>query len=147
MKDDSNTEPSAKILSFPTEQRRVSVATEREADLGMLFTSDDLKSMINLEELIKIDLENLNFTIQTDHDSFTCNWDELMEKSDHIQTSDFAMFSQPKNPYTQCLETITDILVNVHNLNGRCQDGTLDELNYQLKDILSWLINESDNKS
>jgi len=135
--DTANNEPTAKILSFPTEQRRVSVATERED--GMLFTTDDLQSLLNFEDLIKIDLDKLNLTMESDHDSFTYNWSEFMEQVDLTRQPDNNIFSKTKDPYTDALMIITDMLVEVHRLNSESKAGQLDELNYQLKDLVQWL--------
>jgi len=135
--DTANNEPTAKILSFPTEQRRVSVATERED--GMLFTTDDLQSLLNFEDLIKIDLDKLNLTMESDHDSFTYNWSEFMEQVDLTKEPDNNIFSKTKDPYTDALMIITDMLVEVHRLNSESKAGQLDELNYQLKDLVQWL--------
>ena len=135
--DTANNEPTAKILSFPTEQRRVSVATEREE--GMMFTTDDLQSLLNFEDLIKIDLDKLNLTMETDHDSFTYNWSEYMEQVDLTREPDNNIFSKTKDPYTDVLMIITNMLVEVHRLNSQAKAGQLDELNYQLKDLVEWL--------
>ena len=135
--DTANNEPTAKILSFPTEQRRVSVATER--DEGMMFTTDDLQSLLNFEDLIKIDLDKLNLTMETDHDSFTYNWSEYMEQVDLTREPDNNIFSKTKDPYTDALMIITNMLVEVHRLNSQAKAGQLDELNYQLKDLVEWL--------
>jgi hypothetical protein len=138
MKDDNaNNEPTAKILSFPTEQRRVSVATERED--GMMFTPEHLKSLLNFDDLIKIDLDRLDLTIQSDHDSFTYNWNEFMEGVDLTKEPDRTIFSRPQEPYTETLKTVTSLLVEVHRLNSLSKDSQLDELNHHLKDLLSWL--------
>ena len=135
--DTANNEPTAKILSFPTEQRRVSVATERED--GMMFTTDDLQSLLNFKDLIKIDLDKLNLTMESDHDSFTYNWSEFMEQVDLTRQPDNYIFSKTKDPYTDALMIITDMLVEVHRLNSESKAGQLDELNYQLKDLVQWL--------
>jgi len=135
--DTANNVPTAKILSFPTEQRRVSVATERED--GMLFTTDDLQSLLNFEDLIKIDLDKLNLTMESDHDSFTYNWSEFMEQVDLTRQPDNNIFSKTKDPYTDALMIITEMLVEVHRLNSESKAGQLDELNYQLKDLAQWL--------
>jgi hypothetical protein len=147
MKDDSNTEPSAKILSFPTEQRRVSVATERGQSL--IFTSEDLLNLLetsDVNDLMEINFDDINLTIKNDHNSFTYNWDEFMNGVD-LSKNDVSIFSRSDRPYTDVLETVTELLVLVHKLNHKSQDGMLDELNYQLKDMVSWLIKETDNKS
>lgn len=135
--DDANSEPTAKILSFPTEQRRVSVATERED--GMMFTADDLQSLLNFDDLIKIDLDKLNLTMESDHESFTYNWSEFMEQVDLTKQPDNTIFNKHKDPYTDVLMTITNMLVHVHRLNSEAKVSQVDELNYQLKDLVEWL--------
>jgi len=105
----------------------------------MLFTAEDLRSMIDMDDLAQIDFDNINITVETDFNGFTASWEEFLEKVDLTKEPDQTIFSQPKDPYRQSLETITEMLVAVHDLNGQAQAGVLDELNYQLKDILSWL--------
>ena len=49
------------------------------------------------------------------------------------------MFGDTKAVYTSTLETVTNLLVEVHRLNAQAQDGVMDELNYQLEDLVKWL--------
>ena len=142
--DDGNVHARAQILSFPTEQRRVSVATERAVKEGMVFTPEDLRSMIDMDDLIEVDFGKLNITVETDHTNFTASWEEFLEKVDITKEPDQTIFSQPKDPYRESLEIITQMLVIVHKLNDQAQAGVLDELNYQLTDIISWLDRKQD---
>lgn len=135
--DNANNEPTAKILSFPTEQRRVSVATEREE--GMIFTPEHLKSLLEFDDLIKIDLDRLDLTIKSDHDSFTYNWNEFMEGVDLTKEPDKTIFSIPKDPYVETLKTVASLLVEAHRLKSLSKDSQLDDLNHYLNDLLSWL--------
>ena len=142
MTDEANAEPTGKILSFPTEQRRVSVATERQSSEFM--TSDDLVGMLtssDLDILSGIDFEKINLTVDTSFDKsdITYGWDEFISKVDFTAGPDKNMFGDTKAVYTSTLETVTNLLVEVHRLNAQAQDGVMDELNYQLEDLVKWL--------
>jgi hypothetical protein len=141
MTDDANAEPTGKILSFPTEQRRVSVATERQSSEFM--TSDDLVGMLtssDLDILSGIDFDKMNLSIDSyDNNDVTYSWDEFISKVDFTAGPDKNMFGDTKAVYTSTLETVTNLLVEVHRLNAKAQDGVMDELNYQLEDLVKWL--------
>ena len=141
MTDEANTEPSGKILSFPTEQRRVSVATERQSSEFM--TPDDIVGMLtntDLDILSGIDFNKINLSIDSyDNNDITYSWDEFISKVDFTAGPDKNMFGDTKAVYTSTLETVTNLLVEVHRLNAQAQDGVMDELNYQLKDLVDWL--------
>jgi hypothetical protein len=141
MTDEANAEPTGKILSFPTEQRRVSVATERQSSEFM--TSDDLVGMLtssDLDILSGIDFDKMNLSIDSyDNNDVTYSWDEFISKVDFTAGPDKNMFGDTKAVYTSTLETVTNLLVEVHRLNAKAQDGVMDELNYQLEDLVKWL--------
>ena len=141
MTDEANAEPTGKILSFPTEQRRVSVATERQSSEFM--TSDDLVGMLtssDLDILSGIDFDKMNLSIDSyDNNDVTYSWDEFISKVDFTAGPDKNMFGDTKAVYTSTLETVTNLLVEVHRLNAQAQDGVMDELNYQLEDLVKWL--------
>jgi hypothetical protein len=141
MTDDANAEPTGKILSFPTEQRRVSVATERQSSEFM--TPDDLVGMLtssDLDILSGIDFDKMNLSIDSyDNNDVTYSWDEFISKVDFTAGPDKNMFGDTKAVYTSTLETVTNLLVEVHRLNAKAQDGVMDELNYQLEDLVKWL--------
>lgn len=141
MTDEANAEPTGKILSFPTEQRRVSVATERQSSEFM--TPDDLVGMLtssDLDILSGIDFDKMNLSIDSyDNNDVTYSWDEFISKVDFTAGPDKNMFGDTKAVYTSTLETVTNLLVEVHRLNAQAQDGVMDELNYQLEDLVKWL--------
>ena len=141
MTDEANTEPTGKILSFPTEQRRVSVATERQSSEFM--TPDDIVGMLtntDLDILSGIDFNKINLSIDSyDNNDITYSWDEFISKVDFTAGPDKNMFGDTKAVYTSTLETVTNLLVEVHRLNAKAQDGVMDELNYQLEDLVKWL--------
>ena len=141
MTDEANAEPTGKILSFPTEQRRVSVATERQSSEFM--TPDDLVGMLtssDLDILSGIDFDKMNLSIDSyDNNDVTYSWDEFISKVDFTAGPDKNMFGDTKAVYTSTLETVTNLLVEVHRLNAQAQDGVIDELNYQLEDLVKWL--------
>ena len=141
MTDEANAEPTGKILSFPTEQRRVSVATERQSSEFM--TPDDLVGMLtssDLDILSGIDYDKINLSIDSyDQNDITYSWDEFISKVDFTAGPDKNIFRDTKSVYSSTLETVTNLLVEVHRLNAKAQDGVLDELNYQLEDLVKWL--------
>ena len=141
MTDEANAEPTGKILSFPTEQRRVSVATERQSSEFM--TPDDLVGMLtssDLDILSGIDFDKMNLSIDSyDNNDVTYSWDEFISKVDFTAGPDKNMYGDTKAVYTSTLETVTNLLVEVHRLNAKAQDGVMDELNYQLEDLVRWL--------
>jgi|SaaInlStandDraft_1057018.scaffolds.fasta_scaffold62384_2 hypothetical protein len=141
MTDEANAEPTGKILSFPTEQRRVSVATERQSSEFM--TPDDLVGMLtssDLDILSGIDFDKMNLSIDSyDNNDVTYSWDEFISKVDFTAGPDKNMYGDTKAVYTSTLETVTNLLVEVHRLNAQAQDGVIDELNYQLEDLVKWL--------
>ncbi len=141
MTDEANAEPTGKILSFPTEQRRVSVATERQSSEFM--TPDDLVGMLtssDLDILSGIDFDKMNLSIDSyDNNDVTYSWDEFISKVDFTAGPDKNMFGDTKAVYTSTLETVTNLLVEVHRLNAKAQDSVMDELNYQLEDLVKWL--------
>ena len=141
MTDEANAEPTGKILSFPTEQRRVSVATERQSSEFM--TPEDLVGMLtssDLDILSGIDYDKINLSIDSyDQNDITYSWDEFISKVDFTAGPDKNMFGDTKAVYTSTLETVTNLLVEVHRLNAKAQDGVMDELNYQLEDLVRWL--------
>ena len=141
MTDEANAEPTGKILSFPTEQRRVSVATERQSSEFM--TPDDLVDMLtssDLDILSGIDFDKINLSIDSyDNNDITYSWDEFISKVDFTAGPGKNMFGDTKAVYTSTLETVTNLLVEVHRLNAKAQDSVMDELNYQLEDLVKWL--------
>ena len=140
--DNGNVEHTAEILTFPTEQRRVAVATERQD--GNLFTPTELEEMIS--QFVDVDFSEINVTIDNYENSIQYSFEELADNEFKIDASDISnLFTKKddKMPYTECLEAITELLVCVHTLNGQSQDGTLDEVRYQVKDIVRWLHDRS----
>ncbi len=136
--DNGNVEHTAEILTFPTEQRRVAVATERQD--GNLFTPSELEDMIS--QFVDVDFADINVTIDNYENSIQYSFEELADNEFRIDASDISnLFNkkQDKSVYTETLEAITELLVCVHTLNGQSQDGTLDEVKYQVKDIVKWL--------
>ena len=138
MTDEANTEPCGKILSFPTEQRRVAVATERQD--GSLFTPEELSDLIS--QFTDIDMSDIQVTIDNLENSIQYSFEELADNDFRISPDDaknFFAMKEDKTVYTETLEAITELLVSVHTLNGSAQDGVLDEVKYQVKDIVKWL--------
>ena len=94
MTDEANAEPTGKILSFPTEQRRVSVATERQSSEFM--TPDDLVGMLtssDLDILSGIDYDKINLSIDSyDQNDITYSWDEFISKVDFTAGPDKNIF-------------------------------------------------------
>ncbi len=136
--DNGNVEHTAEILTFPTEQRRVAVATERQD--GNLFSPSELEEMIS--QFVDVDFADINVTIDNYENSIQYSFEELADNEFRIDASDISnLFNkkQDKSVYTETLEAITELLVCVHTLNGQSQDGTLDEVKYQVKDIVKWL--------
>ena len=136
--DNGNVEHTADILTFPTEQRRVAVATERQD--GNLFTPSELQDLIS--QFVDVDFADINVTIDNYENSIQYSFEELADNEFRIDASDISnLFNkkQDKSVYTETLEAITELLVCVHTLNGQSQDGTLDEVKYQVKDIVKWL--------
>ena len=136
--DNGNVEHTADILTFPTEQRRVAVATERQD--GNLFTPDELSELIS--QFVDVDFADINVTIDNFENSIQYSFEELADNEFRISADDAKNFftkGNDKSPYTETLEAITELLVCVHTLNGQSQDGTLDEVKYQVKDIVKWL--------
>ena len=136
--DNGNVEHTADILTFPTEQRRVAVATERQD--GNLFTPSELEDMIS--QFVDIDFDDINVTIDNYENSIQYSFQELADNEFKIDASDISnLFNkkQDKTVYTETLEAITELLVCVHTLNGSAQDGVLDEIRHQVKDIVKWL--------
>jgi len=136
--DFGNVEHTADILTFPTEQRRVAVATERQD--GNLFTPDELSELIS--QFVDVDFADINVTIDNFENSIQYSFEELADNEFRINAEDAKNFfkqNNDKSPYTECLEAITELLVSVHTLNGQSQDGTLDEVRHQIKDIVRWL--------
>lgn len=135
---DGNVEHTADILTFPTEQRRVAVATERQD--GNLFTPSELEDMIS--QFVDVDFSEINVTIDNYENSIQYSFEELADNEFKIDASDISnLFTkkEDKSVYTDTLEAITELLVSVHTLNGQSQDGVLDEVKYQIKDIVKWL--------
>ena len=139
--DDGNVHHTADILTFPTEQRRVAVATERQD--GNLFTPTELEEMIS--QFVDIDFSDINVTIDNFENSIQYSFEELADNEFRIDASDISNLFKKKDKtvYTETLEAITELLVCVHTLNGQSQDGTLDEVKHQVKDIVKWLHNRS----
>ncbi len=136
--DNGNVEHTADILTFPTEQRRVAVATERQD--GNLFTPDELSELIS--QFVDVDMSDIQVTIDNFENSIQYSFEELADNDFRINAEDAKNFfkqNNDKSPYTECLEAITELLVSVHTLNGQSQDGTLDEVRHQIKDIVRWL--------
>ncbi len=136
--DNGNVEHTAEILTFPTEQRRVAVATERQD--GNLFSPSEVQDMIS--QFVDVDFADINVTIDNYENSIQYSFEELADNEFRIDASDISnLFNkkQDKSVYTETLEAITELLVCVHTLNGQSQDGTLDEVKYQVKDIVKWL--------
>ena len=140
--DDGNVQARAQILSFPTEQRRVAVATERQD--GNLFTPTELEEMIS--QFVDVDFSDINVTIDNYENSIQYSFTELADNEFRIDASDISNLfkkKEDKTVYTETLEAITELLVSVHTLNGQSQDGVLDEVRHQIKDIVRWLHDRS----
>ena len=140
--DDGNVQARAQILSFPTEQRRVAVATERQD--GNLFTPTELEEMIS--QFVDVDFSDINVTIDNYENSIQYSFTELADNEFRIDASDISNLfkkKEDKTVYTETLEAITELLVSVHTLNGQSQDGVLDEVRHQIKDIVKWLHDRS----
>jgi hypothetical protein len=140
--ENGNVEHTAEILTFPTEQRRVAVATERQD--GNLFTPDELSELIS--QFVDVDFSDINVTIDNYENSIQYSFEELADNEFKISPDDAKNFfskKDDKSVYTECLEAITELLVCVHTLNGQSQDGTLDEVKHQIKDIVRWLHDRS----
>ena len=140
--DDGNVHHTADILTFPTEQRRVAVATERQD--GNLFTPTELEEMIS--QFVDIDFSEINVTIDNYENSIQYSFEELADNEFRIDASDISNLfkkKEDKTVYTETLEAITELLVCVHTLNGQSQDGALDEVRHQVKDIVKWLHDRS----
>ena len=137
MTDEANTEPCGKILSFPTEQRRVAVATERQD--GSLFTPDELSDLIS--QFTDIDMSDIQVTIDNLENSIQYSFDDLADNDFRIETSDAKNFfkKSEQSTYTQTLENITKLLVFVHGYNSTGQEGTLDEINREILDLINYL--------
>lgn len=136
--DDGNVQTRAQILSFPTEQRRVAVATERQD--GNLFTPTELEEMIS--QFVDVDFSDINVTIDNYENSIQYSFTELADNEFRIDASDISNLFKKNNDksiYTDTLEAITELLVSVHTLNGQAQDSVLDEVRHQVKDIVKWL--------
>ena len=140
--DDGNVQARAQILSFPTEQRRVAVATERQD--GNLFTPSELEEMIS--QFVDVDFSEINVTIDNYENSIQYSFEELADNEFKIDASDISNLfkkKEDKTVYTETLEAITELLVSVHTLNGQSQDSVLDEVRHQIKDIVKWLHDRS----
>ena len=140
--DNGNIEHTADILTFPTEQRRVAVATERQD--GNLFTPDELSELIS--QFVDIDFSDINVTIDNYENSIQYSFEELADNEFRISPEDAKNFfskKEDKSVYTETLEAVTELLVSVHTLNGQSQDGVLDEVRHQVKDIVRWLHDRS----
>ena len=140
--DDGNVQARAQILSFPTEQRRVAVATERQD--GNLFTPTELEEMIS--QFVDVDFSDINVTIDNYENSIQYSFTELADNEFRIDASDISSLFKKNNDksiYTDTLEAITELLVSVHTLNGQSQDSVLDEVRHQIKDIVRWLHDRS----
>lgn len=140
--DDGNVQTRAQILSFPTEQRRVAVATERQD--GNLFTPTELEEMIS--QFVDVDFSDINVTIDNYENSIQYSFTELADNEFKIDASDISSLFKKNNDksiYTDTLEAITELLVSVHTLNGQSQDSVLDEVRHQVKDIVRWLHDRS----
>jgi len=140
--DDGNVQARAQILSFPTEQRRVAVATERQD--GNLFTPSELEEMIS--QFVDVDFSEINVTIDNYENSIQYSFTELADNEFKIDASDISSLfrkKEDKSIYTETLEAITELLVSVHTLNGQAQDSVLDEIRHQIKDIVRWLHDRS----
>lgn len=140
--DNGNVEHTADILTFPTEQRRVAVATERQD--GNLFTPSELEEMIS--QFVDVDFSDINVTIDNYENSIQYSFTELADNEFKIDASDISSLFKKNNDksiYTDTLEAITELLVSVHTLNGQSQDSVLDEVRHQVKDIVRWLHDRS----
>ena len=140
--EDGNVQARAQILSFPTEQRRVAVATERQD--GNLFTPTELEEMIS--QFVDVDFSDINVTIDNYENSIQYSFTELADNEFRIDASDISSLFKKnidKSIYTDTLEAITELLVSVHTLNGQSQDSVLDEVRHQVKDIVRWLHDRS----
>ena len=140
--EDGNVQARAQILSFPTEQRRVAVATERQD--GNLFTPTELEELIS--QFVDVDFSDINVTIDNYENSIQYSFEELADNEFRIDASDISNLfkkKEDKTVYTETLEAITELLVSVHTLNGQSQDSVLDEVRHQIKDIVKWLHDRS----
>ena len=137
MTDEANTESSGKILSFPTEQRRVAVATERQD--GSLFTPDELSDLIS--QFVDVDMSDIQVTIDNLENSIQYSFDDLTDNDFRISATDAQNFfkKSEQSIYTQALENITKLLVFVHGYNSTGQEGNLDEINREILDLINYL--------
>ena len=137
MTDEANAEPTGKILSFPTEQRRVAVATERQD--GSLFTPEELSELIS--QFADVDMSEIQVSIDNLENSIQYSFDDLADNDFKILPGDANNFfkKSEQSPYTQTLENITKLLVFVHGYNSTGQEGTLDEINREILDLINYL--------
>lgn len=137
MTDEANAEPTGKILSFPTEQRRVAVATERQD--GSLFTPEELSELIS--QFTDVDMSEIQVSIDNLENSIQYSFDDLADNDFKILPGDANNFfkKSEQSPYTQTLENITKLLVFVHGYNSTGQEGTLDEINREILDLINYL--------
>ena len=137
MTDEANAEPTGKILSFPTEQRRVAVATERQN--GSLFTPEELSELIS--QSADVDMSEIQVSIDNLENSIQYSFEELADNDFSISVSDSKNFfkKSEQSVYTRTLENITKLLVFVHGYNSSGQEGTLDEINREILDLINYL--------
>ena len=137
MTDEANAEPTGKILSFPTEQRRVAVATERQN--GSLFTPEELSELIS--QSADVDMSEIQVSIDNLENSIQYSFEELADNDFSISVSDSKNFfkKSEQSVYTQTLENITKLLVFVHGYNNTGQEGSLDEINREILDLIEYL--------
>ena len=137
MTDEANAEPTGKILSFPTEQRRVAVATERQD--GSLFTPEELSDLIS--QFADVDMSEIQISIDNLENSIQYSFDELADNDFSISVSDSKNFfkKSEQSVYTRTLENITKLLVFVHGYNNTGQEGSLDEINREILDLIEYL--------
>ena len=134
---DGNIHNTADILTFPTEQRRVAVATERQD--GNLFTPDELSDLIS--QFVDVDMSDIQVTIDNLENSIQYSFDDLTDNDFRISATDAQNFfkKSEQSTYTQALENITKLLVFVHGYNSTGQEGNLDEINREILDLITYL--------
>ena len=135
--DNGNIEHTAEILTFPTEQRRVAVTTERQD--GNLFSPSELEEMIS--QFVDVDFSDINVTIDNYENSIQYSFEELADNEFRISPDDAKNFfkKSEQSIYTQTLENITKLLVFVHGYNSTGQEGNLDEINREILDLINYL--------
>ena len=94
-----------------------------------------------ISQFVDVDFSDINVTIDNYENSIQYSFEELADSEFRISPDDAKNFfkKSEQSIYTQTLENITKLLVFVHGLNAVSQDGTLDEVNHQIKDLIRYL--------